>query len=641
MEYFIGIDGGGTKTIAVLVNGDGKVIRSLKIGPTNYSQLGKAATLNVIEKLIKEISAGMKVSSACLGLAGLGRANDLIEFNADLNAAKLADKIEAVSDGLIALYAATRGEAGVILIAGTGAIAWGSDGKGKLERADGWGYLLGDRGSGFDLSRSAMVAAFQAYDGRGEATSLLKAMLDYFGVNAPDDVIRLVYNKDSFSISRIAGFASRVFEQAQLGDRVSISLIEDAARQLSASANAVMRRLGISFDRIYVSGGLFQQPLLRSEVEKMLDVSLSDLPLPPVLGAVIRAAHNYGLKPGDEFFDNLAKNQRSDIGYRARTLRTETVFATASAGKVKNMRAGYIMEISEYDGNEEDVISLWNKSLPADPVSEKIFRYKILFNPNFVERFCLVARRDGKNIAFTFGQMDGAMASIDVLFVDPDNRRRKVGTEMVTELINRFRSAGVKRVRLGGGKRYFFPGVDVNNTPALFFFRSLGFRELDREAVSMNMSIMNYAVEPDTLNKEKELAQEGIEVGALTPEFIPSFFKFLEKEFPEWREDARWTLEAFPGDLPMFTIARKGKDVIGYAQFGSDGVLERFGPFGVKSEYRNKGLGSVIFAKTLVQMKARGCKNAWFMWGGGRNVHFYERHGMVETRRYAQMVLAL
>lgn len=305
-----------------MVNREGKVIRSLKIGPANYSQLGKAATLDLIEKLIKNVSGGMKVSSACLGLAGLGRANDIIEFNADLAVARLADKIEAVSDGLIALYAATRGEAGVILIAGTGAIAWGSDGKGKLARADGWGYLLGDRGSGFDLSRSAMVAALQSYDGRGEATSLLKAMLDYFGVNAPDDVIKLVYNKDSFLISRIAGFASRVFEQAQLGDRVSICLIEDAARQLSASANAVIRRLGISFDHIYVSGGLFQQALLRSEVEKMLNVSLLDLPLPPVLGAVIKAAHNYGLKLSDEFFDNLTKSQRSESGYRARTLRT-------------------------------------------------------------------------------------------------------------------------------------------------------------------------------------------------------------------------------------------------------------------------------------------------------------------------------
>lgn len=306
-------------------------------------------------------------------------------------------------------------------------------------------------------------------------------------------------------------------------------------------------------------------------------------------------------------------------------------------GKVKNERNIYIMEISEYDGEEEDIISLWNRSLPADPVGEKIFRHNILFNPNFDGRFCLVARREGKNVAFIFGQLDGTTASIDVLFVDPDNRRRKVGTELVTELLNRFRSAGVKRVRLGGGKRYFFPGVDVNNIPALSFFRSLGFRELDRESVSMNMPIMNYSVDLDTLNKEKELAQEGIELGALTPEFIPSFFKFLEKEFPEWREDARWTLEAFPGDLSMFTIARKGRDIIGYAQFASDGVLERFGPFGVKSEYRNKGLGSVIFAKALFQMKARGCKNAWFMWGGGRNVHFYERHGMVETRRYANM----
>ncbi len=299
------------------------------------------------------------------------------------------------------------------------------------------------------------------------------------------------------------------------------------------------------------------------------------------------------------------------------------------------------MEILEYGGEEDEVIDAWNSSFPEDPLSPISFRIKVLFNPKFEHDLCLVAKENHKLLGFAFGQRSGEVGSVDVIFVIPEARRQKVGTALVRELLLRLKAKGVRKVRLGGGMRYFFPGVDVRNEPAIAFFKSLGFSEVDRESVSMGMSIMNYSPPEDVMTREKELNDEGIKVVPLTSALVPAFFKFLEKEFPDWKEDARWTLERFPYDLSMFTIAVKGNEVIGYAQFASDGILERFGPFGVASDIRSKGIGAVIFAHTLMQMKARGVKNAWFMWGGGRNTHFYSRYGMKELRRFANMQLAL
>ena len=299
------------------------------------------------------------------------------------------------------------------------------------------------------------------------------------------------------------------------------------------------------------------------------------------------------------------------------------------------------MQISEYGGEEDEVIDAWNRSFQEDPLSPVSFRIKVLFNPRFERDLSLVAKENHRLLGFVFGQRSGDVGTVDVVFVIPEARRQKVGTALVRELLLRLKAKGVRKVRLGGGIRYFFPGVDVRNEPAIAFFKGLGFSEIDRESVSMGMPIMNYSIPEEVMTKEKELADEGIRVVPLTPALIPALFEFLEKEFPDWKEDARWTLERFPYDLSMFTVAVKGNEVLGYAQFASDGILERFGPFGVSSEMRSKGIGAVIFAHTLMQMKARGARNAWFMWGGGRNTHFYSRYGMKELRRFANMQLAL
>jgi len=298
---FVGIDGGGTKTSAALADERGRVLKTARAGPTNYVQYGESVVVDTIRALLSQLKVDGPIASLCAGLAGLDRPDDKQFMNDVLLRAGFAQKAEAVSDGLIALYGATFGEAGVILMGGTGVIAWGTDGK-LFKRADGWGYLLGDTGSGYDLSRRALVAAFKAYDGRGESTSLLGAILGYFKVQKPEELIRVVYGKP---VSVIAGLAPLVFQEAKRGDRVAMSIVEYAADELVNTVNAVLKGLSLDVEGIYVSGGLFQDDLLRELVERKLGKKLLKPPLSPALGAVVRAYINYGIRPTGEMLENL------------------------------------------------------------------------------------------------------------------------------------------------------------------------------------------------------------------------------------------------------------------------------------------------------------------------------------------------
>jgi len=308
LVYILGIDGGGTKTVAVLVDSEGRFIRTVESGPTNYVQHGREYVVSQISELVKNLRIEGRISSLCVGLAGVGRSSDLEEVNEAVSSLGVAEKSEVVTDGLIALYAATGGQAGVVLISGTGSIAWGFDGKARVERSDGWGYLLGDLGSGFDIGRSAMVAALEAYDGRGEHTSLLPAMLQYFGAGSPDDVIKNVYGKQP-AVPLIAGFAPLVIREAKNGDRVASRILDNAARHLSDSARAVMRKLSVPIGNVYVEGGIFKDELMRFKLQEKLSVRVAISALSPVMGAVIRAAQNYGIVTDEKFMENLRVGQ--------------------------------------------------------------------------------------------------------------------------------------------------------------------------------------------------------------------------------------------------------------------------------------------------------------------------------------------
>jgi N-acetylglucosamine kinase-like BadF-type ATPase len=143
----------------------------------------------------------------------------------------------------------------VALICGTGSLAWGRTPDGRTARAGGWGYLLGDEGSGYDIALRALRLATQTADGRAAAHALLQAALDHWGLEAPEQLIGQVYRTET-TRSEIAALAQRIVALADAGEPAAISLLDDAAHDLAQLVATVARKLDLIAPPVALAGGL-------------------------------------------------------------------------------------------------------------------------------------------------------------------------------------------------------------------------------------------------------------------------------------------------------------------------------------------------------------------------------------------------
>lgn len=305
-RFVIGMDGGGTKTAAIIAAFDGTIIAEHVAGPSNFQIIGVETAAQTIFALINECCRSAKctpaqVSAVTLGLTGAGRAADQKRMANGLKAYALTQhvrlkKVIVESDARIALEGAFKGGPGIILIAGTGSIAFGKDAKGVVHRVGGWGRILGDEGSGFFIGRSGLTAVTRYIDGRGEKTVLAKMIAEKFGLADQTAIIAAVY-KNSFDVASVAPL---VLEAAQKNDQVCRLIIEQASTELTnhiralgqklapASRNKIKAKIPVSF-----IGGLIANPTL---LQRMLNAQLAGaLPhiqvtepmAPPAYGAVV------------------------------------------------------------------------------------------------------------------------------------------------------------------------------------------------------------------------------------------------------------------------------------------------------------------------------------------------------------------
>lgn len=278
-DLIIGIDGGGTRTRARLANTRSETLGNGRGGPANPNAHGLPAAQNEILTAIQlafddaQIER-QRVAAACLGIGGVDRAEERALFIAWARA-MIAERVAVVNDGEIVLAAGTPNNWGIALVAGTGSIAWGKSrvadppadsagpggatpsGDGRMARAGGWGYLIGDEGSGFDLAREALRAATRAADGRGDDTRLLRAILDYWGLREAPELIPRLYRSE-FKPADLAQLASVVVRVAAEGDPIAQKLIDGAGTALADAVVAVAHALGIEEEAIplALSGGL-------------------------------------------------------------------------------------------------------------------------------------------------------------------------------------------------------------------------------------------------------------------------------------------------------------------------------------------------------------------------------------------------
>ncbi|WP_199248917.1 N-acetylglucosamine kinase [[Phormidium] sp. ETS-05] len=279
MGCVLGIDGGGTKTVCVLMEESGEVVGRGDAGPSNYQTVGLDAAgeeiaLAISGALRSAVDSGWQgdreVRGIGVGLAGVGRPEDVVvvyslvqhlqyRLPLPLTWAVSPAAIVVENDCTIALVGGIGDNVGVVTIAGTGAIAYGRNREGITKRASGWGYLLGDEGSGYDIAVQGLRAAVRAHDGRGPHTILGERFQERLQIANLEEVIELVYRR-GWSVKDIAALATVVDIAAADGDHIATAIIDNAISELVLATRVVCEGLfapGEPFDLV-TSGGMWK-----------------------------------------------------------------------------------------------------------------------------------------------------------------------------------------------------------------------------------------------------------------------------------------------------------------------------------------------------------------------------------------------
>ena len=293
--HVLGIDAGGTKTVCYLADESGRIVGDGRSGGANLQSHGELEVEKVLHHVIEQAIADRAIAPAamCLGVAGVDRQEDDQIVRGILRRLGFRTHALVVNDALIALVAGTGDEPGVVLISGTGSIAYGVNEAGFAARSGGWGYVLGDEGSGYWIGREALTAVMREADGRGTRTRLTALILEHFQLAKVDGLVREVYDR-GLQRQAIAALGPVVERARADGDVVAAEILAAASEELSRAAESVIQRLhmrGQSF-RTVLAGGMFRVvPWLAESVARRLAevaprTSVARLEVEPAMGAV-------------------------------------------------------------------------------------------------------------------------------------------------------------------------------------------------------------------------------------------------------------------------------------------------------------------------------------------------------------------
>jgi N-acetylglucosamine kinase len=293
--YVLGIDAGGTKTVCLLADQDGNVLAESRGGGANLQAAGELEVEKVLHQVMDDVLADRPgvPAAICLGIAGVDRPEDTDVVRGMMRRIGFKSRTLVVNDALIALVAGAGDGPGVVVVAGTGSIAYGKDRDGHAARAGGWGYLLGDEGGGFWIGRAALSAVVRQHDGRGPQTALTALVLEHLRLANPTELIHEIYERD---VHRrvIAGLAPLVGRASGMGDLVAAEIVDRAATELASLAATVVRRLGMRGEVFptVLAGGVFRGvPRLAEDVASRVSETAPRstvrlLDVEPAVGAV-------------------------------------------------------------------------------------------------------------------------------------------------------------------------------------------------------------------------------------------------------------------------------------------------------------------------------------------------------------------
>ena len=316
--YFLGVDGGGTKTQVILADEKGNILGVGMVGPTYFRSISKEQILETLEDGIAKSfkNAGLnpkskdkKIVKSCFGLAGIDSADyyrQTLQLIKKITAVNLGPFPILVNDSVCALRRGTDKGYGISAVAGTGSNCYGKSKFGQEAFASGLGSMLTDEGSSTYVGQKVLHAVGKSFDGRGSKTLLEEIVCEHLGVHNVRDLLPIVENID-FGRTEVSKLAPLCEDASEAGDMVAFEILEECGKELVVMVEAVARRLNMlkdSFDLVCI-GGSFKRPNgpIRKYFEKGVKkvISRATVIYPsnePAMGAVLIAIDKYQKRKG-------------------------------------------------------------------------------------------------------------------------------------------------------------------------------------------------------------------------------------------------------------------------------------------------------------------------------------------------------
>ena len=291
---FAGVDGGGTRSTLLLSDAAGNELARVSGAAGLVDPRHPERSAEVIAQLVRMASAQAGLSAPpaalCAGLAGVG--NDAERVAVEQALAGAARTVRVVSDGEVALHGAFGGGPGVLLIAGTGSVAYGRGPDGRMDRCGGWGMYVGDEGSGYALGRAALAAALRSVDGREAESRLLSLVLDVLKLDGPRGIPPWAGRAAK---GDVASLARHVLDLAAGGDAVALRLVEHQAAELASHVIALAHRLGPWPGDVPVvfHGGVLRSGLYATLVDRNLAQNAHRYQIQPAQADAVHGALAY------------------------------------------------------------------------------------------------------------------------------------------------------------------------------------------------------------------------------------------------------------------------------------------------------------------------------------------------------------
>jgi N-acetylglucosamine kinase-like BadF-type ATPase len=325
VSVFLGVDGGGTKTHAVVADGAGTPLGVGVSGASNWEDVGldgAVATVGAaVEEAFRQANLGPSdATAAVFGLAGLDWESDRQRLAIVPESLGLTCEWLTVNDSFVALRAGANHPWGIVVIAGTGAVAAGRHPEGQEFRTLGLGPIYGDYGSASEIGEAAMRAVAEWFIGLGGATALTEALCLHAGVDTPQELLER-FSRSQEPLDPIARVVMKVADE---GDPTAKSIAERAGTGLGARAALVARKLSMQQlpVEVVLAGGVFRSAnrALMSAFEMELRrtvprAAVARLEVPPVVGAVLRAMELAGMEPPGAVHLHLSLEVIKHLGY--------------------------------------------------------------------------------------------------------------------------------------------------------------------------------------------------------------------------------------------------------------------------------------------------------------------------------------